>query len=160
VRLWSLPEGKEAGLLQGHDSWVHSLSFSPDGNTLAVYAGRLKFWHFPEMRALPRSSELPDSGATTNEGYNPAMFSPNGKFFAAIEQSISTIVLIVYPIETFSRTVVIFSFESKKTFRIDCTSCWSLSFSPDSSKLITVGIGFGGRAPMEIWSPVTGERIR
>ena len=151
VRLWSLPKGKEVGLLQGHDRWVHSLSFSPDGNTLAVYAGRLKFWHLPEMRPLPRLPELPDSGDATYEGQNPAMFSPNGKFFAAFEQASTGLVV--------HRAIFIFSFESWKKLRIDCNKCMSLTFSPDSSKLIIVGISLGG-SPIEIWSPVTGERIR
>jgi WD40 repeat protein len=152
VRLWALPENREVGILSDHDRWVHSLSFSPDGKTLAVYAGRLKFWHLPEMRAFLPFLEMPDSGAPTSEGQNPAMFSPDGKFFAAFEQSKSTVLV--------HRAVIIFSFESKKTLRVDCNMCLSLTFSPDSSKLIIAGLGLAGSSPIQIWNPNTGERLR
>jgi WD40 repeat protein len=80
VRLWTFPEGKEIGVLQGHDRWVHSLSFSPDEKTLAVYTGHLKFWYLPEMRALPLFPGLYDSSAATNEGHNPGTFLPTVSF--------------------------------------------------------------------------------
>lgn len=35
IRLWDLATGKERAVLAGHTEWVTSLSFSPDGQTLA-----------------------------------------------------------------------------------------------------------------------------
>jgi hypothetical protein len=54
------------------------------------------------MRALPLFPGLYDSGAATNEGHNPGTFSPDGKFFAAFEQSQPNVLV--------HRAVVILSF--------------------------------------------------
>ena len=35
VRLWDVASGREIAVLEGHTHWVRSLSFSPDGTTLA-----------------------------------------------------------------------------------------------------------------------------
>jgi WD40 repeat protein len=154
VRLWALPDGKEVGLLEGHHNWVHSLSFSPDGKTLAVYAGDLKFWGFPKMVPLPPFPELRDV-SNTSIGGHPGMFSPDGKVFAYFR----TYVWYVLGLENDIPELVVFSFGSKKIIRIDCR-CRSFTFSPDSSKLVTVGAPVLGTSPIKMWSPVTGERIR
>jgi WD40 repeat protein len=36
VRLFRLPGGEPAGVLRGHDGFVWSVRFSPDGDSLAV----------------------------------------------------------------------------------------------------------------------------
>ncbi len=35
VKLWSIESQKEVAILQGHSSWVNSVSFSPDCKYLA-----------------------------------------------------------------------------------------------------------------------------
>jgi WD40 repeat protein len=154
VRLWALPDGRELGVLEGHGGWVHSLSFSPDAKTLTVYAGKLKFWLLPEMQPLPLFPELGDLGATSIPGHL-GMFSPDGKFFAYYRFYVTYLL----GLEDYAREVVVFSFGSKKIIRIDC-KCRSFTFSPDSSKLVTVGAPILGTSPIKIWNPVTGERIR
>jgi WD40 repeat protein len=146
VRLWSVPGGRDAGVLPDHDGWVHSLSFSPDGKILAAYARLITFWQLPEMRALPIVPELRHLGARSTEG-QPGTFSPDGRFFAVID------------VPSWFAEVVIFNLDNKKTVRVEC-NCLSFTFSPDSSKLVTVGgPGLGG-SPIRIWNAVTGERIR
>jgi WD40 repeat protein len=154
ARLWTMPDGREVGALREHHKWVHSLSFSPDGITLAVYAGQIKFWRLPDTILLPLFPELRDVSITSIEG-QPGMFSPDGRFFAYFR----TYVWHLLGLENHPRELVVFSFGRKKVIRIDC-ACLSFTFSPDSSKLITVGALVLGTSPIEIWSPVTGERVR
>ena len=47
VHLWSVPTGQEIGPLQGHDTWVSGVAFSPDGSTLASsdVLGVVIFWN-------------------------------------------------------------------------------------------------------------------
>ena len=137
-----MPDVKEK-LAISDDGWVHSLSFSSDGKALAVYAGRPKFWRLPEMHVLPLFPELRDLQGTIIEG-QPSMFSPDGKFFAYLRNL---------------GEIVIVNIDNKTTTRINC-QCLSFTFSPDSSKLTTVGAFVAGSSPIEIWNPVTGERIR
>jgi WD40 repeat protein len=35
VRLWNVRTGATISVLEGHQHWVHSVAFSPDGHTLA-----------------------------------------------------------------------------------------------------------------------------
>jgi WD40 repeat protein len=159
VRLWAVPEGRDVGVLPDHDGWVHSLSFSPDGKMLAVYAGQLKFWRLPEMRALPLFPELRGLEETSTPGH-PGMLSPDGKFFAYLRSYAP----YFSGSSGYALEIIILSLENKKTIRIECVGCLSFTFGADSSKLIATGQfgGLGGfwLSPIRIWNAVTGERIR
>jgi WD40 repeat protein len=47
IKLWNLDTGKEIRTLQGHDSYVNSVSFSPDRKTLATGSAdkTIKLWN-------------------------------------------------------------------------------------------------------------------
>lgn len=54
VRIWSLPNGQNAGLLTGHTNAIRSLSWSPDGTLLASAAldRRICIWDWRTGRCL------------------------------------------------------------------------------------------------------------
>lgn len=57
IQRWEIASGKKTGLL-GHDNWVRTLGFSPDGNTLysGGYDGRLIFWEIAAETPQPRQT--------------------------------------------------------------------------------------------------------
>ncbi len=76
---WELATGKQA-ILQGHDSWVGDLAFSPDGETLvtAGYDDTLAWW--------PAAAEKPEPArkVKAHEGWIRALAaSPDGKLLAS-----------------------------------------------------------------------------
>jgi WD40 repeat protein len=76
---WDLASGAKT-LLQGHDSWVGDLAFSPDGETLvtAGYDDTLIWW--------PVAAEKPEPlrKVRAHEGWIRALaVSPDGKFLAS-----------------------------------------------------------------------------
>ena len=77
MRLWDLASGRERARLQGHENWVSSVAFSPDGRTLASVAttGQLIFWDVETGREL-RTVE------TLNRRTTAVAFKPDGKVTA------------------------------------------------------------------------------
>jgi WD40 repeat protein len=159
VRLWSLPDGKEIGILDSQDQWVHSLSFSADGRMLAVYAGGVRVWDVLEKGSLMQASPDADfvlagflGAGETLAGPLPTMFSPDGKFLALLRHSPFGL--------SGDYEVVILNWETKKRVSIQC-QCFSFTFSPDGSKLVTVGHpGLIPTSAIRVWDPNTGERIQ
>ena len=54
IKVWSLPEVREIGMLRGHMTEVTAVSFSPDGVTLgsSELGHGLRFWHLPTLREV------------------------------------------------------------------------------------------------------------
>ncbi|NEQ71459.1 MAG: hypothetical protein F6K21_39460 [Symploca sp. SIO2D2] len=67
VKLWSL-DGEEFPALVGHQSGVASVSFSPDGKTIATadLAGRLILWNFNLDDLLQRGCGWVENYLRTN----------------------------------------------------------------------------------------------
>jgi WD40 repeat protein len=50
IKLWNIESGQELRTLKGHNGSVSSISFSPDGKTLATgsFDQTVKLWHLPD----------------------------------------------------------------------------------------------------------------
>ncbi|MBE9185598.1 WD40 repeat domain-containing protein [Microcoleus sp. LEGE 07076] len=72
--MWNLETGTEIQTIQGHGTWVKSISFSLDGKTLASasFDRTIKLWSIPDARAI-----------ATFEGHgdrvNDVNITPDGK---------------------------------------------------------------------------------
>jgi serine/threonine protein kinase len=74
ARLWSVPEGEELMVMEGHEGNVATVSFSPDGVLLATGSdddGTVRFWRVADGEQLH-----------TLEGQKWAIFSPDGALIA------------------------------------------------------------------------------
>src|SRR6185437_5788107 len=77
VRLWDVDAGKQLHKLGGHEGGGRSLTFSPDGRTLAVTGPfqRVRLWDTRTGKELARLGPPGESGGV-------AAFSPDGKTLA------------------------------------------------------------------------------
>jgi WD40 repeat protein len=74
VTLWDVATRKEVGRLEGQDGSVHALTFTRDGNTLALAVGEtVRVWNLKTRKQVHRFEAL---------SYELA-FSPDGKILAA-----------------------------------------------------------------------------
>ena len=74
----SLADGKKVAFAGGHDSWVFSLAFSPDGET--TYSGggdgRVVVWETEAAVARSRSGRSRRTGAGSVPGRQPRRQAP------------------------------------------------------------------------------------
>jgi WD40 repeat protein len=76
IKLWEVASGSEVRTLTGHEDWVNSVAFSPDGRLLASGSVAIKLWEVAsgsEVRTL--------SGHTW--AVNSVAFSPDGRLLAS-----------------------------------------------------------------------------
>ncbi|MFS0519399.1 caspase family protein [Nostoc sp. UIC 10607] len=112
-------EGSERNRLEGHDAPVYSVSFSPDGKTLASSSHdfTIKLWNL-ETGKLIRTLK------GHNGEVNSAIFSPDGKTLAS---------------SSFDTTIKLWDLKTGKAIltlpRNDSAVVKSMSFSPDSKTL-------------------------
>jgi WD40 repeat protein/serine/threonine protein kinase len=54
IRLWDVATGKQIGQLEGHDSWVSSIVFWPDGKKMASGSGdqTIRIWNVVDQKCL------------------------------------------------------------------------------------------------------------
>ncbi|MEQ8999796.1 MAG: tetratricopeptide repeat protein [Coleofasciculus sp. B1-GNL1-01] len=127
---------REYNRLEGHDSWISSVSFSPDGKTLASgsYDNTIKLWKLETGEAI-----------TTLNGHdslvNSVSFSPDGKTLASGSGD-NTIKL--WNLETG---------EAITTLNGHDSSLNSVSFSPDGQ---TLASGSDDNT-IKLWNLETGE---
>ena len=94
VRLWDVAKGAEIKAFrekqQGHEGWVMSLAFSPDGKTLVSgggSSGEMRWWDVGKMTELGPSPRQVDGRMVASQFAHrnnifALAFSPNGKWLA------------------------------------------------------------------------------
>ena len=73
VKLWTVPTGRQIGTLTGHKRSDFSISFSPDGRTLASMSDdrTVRLWHVSTQRELMRCEFPMDRTAGNSVGFSP-----------------------------------------------------------------------------------------
>jgi len=121
--------------LVGHDAAVNSVSFSPDGKTLATGSTdqTIKLWNVETGKKI-RTFKGHDAAV------NSVSFSPDGK----------TLVTGGYDVKLWN----VETGEEIRTFKGHDAAVKSVSFSPDGKTLVT------GSHDVKLWNVETGEEIR
>ncbi len=120
---------KERNRLQGHQGWVNSVSFSPDGKTLASASsdGTIKLWSREgrELQTLTGHSSR----------VNSASFSPDGQIIASASED---------------KTIKLWSREGKELKTLNGHSDWvnSVNFSPDGQLIASAS----SDSTIKLWS--------
>jgi len=179
VRVWSVDDLSQVRVFDGYEYPVHSVSFSPDGNSLATYSGGLKVWRWGEgntqtvavpeaehssvqavatlalflssartihLVGAPVGSPLysaPSDVAQAISRRLPVIFSPDGKILALLRFN---------PGWSGDYEIVLLDVIANTSKVVPC-QCFSLSFSPDGTRLVVAGFG------VSLLDPVTGKWI-
>ncbi len=134
VRLWDVVTGKERHQLKGHTNWVDSVTFSPDGISLASAGGDdLRLWDVATGREV----------RVVAEGSACIAFSPDGRTLATGT----------------GNTIRLWDVASGKLIRhLTGHGSWlipALAFSPDGKRLVS-----GSRDhTVIIWDVATGQPL-
>ena len=140
VRLWNVDAREETGSL-AHTGDVRSVSFSADGKTLASADGTLRLWDVPTRTEIE----------TLNRPRSPVWsvtFSPDGKAIASVSghgQGDPEIAL--WDVEE-RRQIAASTY-------ISTIGAVSISFSPDSRTLASIGYDYGA---IYLWDVATGKK--
>ena len=136
VKLWDVATKQNIATLEGHESAVISVSFSPDGTLLVSSSlGRIKLWDVVTRENI-----------ATFEGHTDAIwsvaFSPDGTLLASGSDD---------------GTVKLWDVATKQNIVTFMRTSWvaSVSFSPDGTTLAS-GLRYGG---VLLWDVGTGENI-
>ena len=136
IRLWDAVTGEHKKTLQGHTDWVISVSFSPDGQTLASGSRdrTIRLW---DVETGEHKKTLQGH---TGSVYSVS-FSPDGQTLASgsLDDTIR-----LWDVETG---------EHKKTLQGHTNSVYSVSFSPDGQ---TLASGSWDHT-IRLWDVETGE---
>ncbi|NEO97434.1 MAG: hypothetical protein F6K58_01705 [Symploca sp. SIO2E9] len=137
IKLWNL-EGEEIGTLRGHSSYVNSVSFSPNSQTIASASvdRTVKIW----------SLEGKEIKTLTGHGsfINSVSFSPDGKTIAST---------------SVDRTVKIWSLDDGKllnTIAKSSATFNSVSFSPDGQTIASTS----DDGSIQLWSLDDGNLLK
>jgi WD40 repeat protein len=154
VTLWDAHTGELKGTLTGHDNWVLTVAFSPDGSHLASGSadGTVKLWD-------THTRMLEQTLATESGPVRSVTFSPDGKTLAGAsstsasvdegDKAVSEARLWDLPGGTLQRLIP-----------APQTTLWSLAFSPDGTQLATAGDRVENgqrRGILQLWDAKSGE---
>lgn len=134
-------ESGDQTTLDGHESWVRGMAFSPDGATLyaADFAGRLVWW--------PVNSEKPEPIRTieAHQGFNRAVaVSPDGETLATVGNDL------------FVRLWSASDGSPLGEFAGHESHIYNVLFHPDGNSLVTADL----KGVVKHWDLSTGECVR
>jgi WD40 repeat protein len=139
VRLWDVKTGRARASLQGHPTEpVHSVAFSPDGQTLAIGAeDRMLLWDV-------KTGQLKATLQGDTDGASAVAFSPDGLTLAS----------------SGGKTVQLWDVtteDSRATLPVQTGWVTSVAFSPDGSTLATGSGESDESGAVRLWDVKTGQ---
>jgi WD40 repeat protein/serine/threonine protein kinase/Flp pilus assembly protein TadD len=140
IRIWDDVTGTELLRLEGHESQVRWVTFSPDGRWLASsghHDGKVRLWDSETGQAL-RTFDTGTGGAGV------MAFSPDGRALAAATQ--------------YGGTVKLWNADDgseRLTLRGHIGSVWGVAFSPDGRRLASTGTDRSVR----VWDAASGQEL-
>jgi WD40 repeat protein/serine/threonine protein kinase/Flp pilus assembly protein TadD len=140
IRIWDAVTGKELRRLEGHETQVRWVTFSPDGRWLASSGhsdGTVRLWDSETGQVLRVFN-------TGTPGAGVLAFSPDGRALAAATQSGGTVK--VWNAGDGSEHL---------TLRGHSGSVWGVTFSPDGRRIATTGTDHSVR----VWDAATGQEL-
>ena len=140
VKLWNSSTGKLRSTLRGHKSWVNSVVFSPDGSTLLSGSsdGAIKLWDV-QSRRLKSTIEATDAEVRS------VAISRDGKMLAAgIRYGVIKVWL---------------NGKESLNFKGHESDVWSVTFTPDGTKLVSADGDWNKPGQIKFWSPQTGKLL-
>ena len=140
ILLWDVKSGKEVRRINGHESVINSLVFSPDGTMLLSCSSdmTIKLWNIETGKQV-RSFE----GHRTQ--VKSIAFSPDGKSFVSVSLSGMRLWNI-------NSGEMIHSFD-------DHNGSYDVAFSPDG-KYIVSGVGVDSENRIELWDAETFKSLK
>ena len=137
IILWDTKTGRQAITLKGHTSYVESIAFSPDGQTLVSGSqkGNMRFWDV-------RDGKQQKTIDLHNDSITSISFSHNGE-------------IIVYG--SYNGTVSLLdvnTYENIRTFTGHVDEVKTLTFSPDDQTLASTGVD----STLRLWDVSTGQQ--
>jgi predicted NACHT family NTPase len=146
IKLWDVATGKEQATLKGHKHWVRSVSFSPDGKTLASGSddGTIRLWDVATGKEQTTLKDRPPSRPDRSWSVWSVAFSPDGKTLASGSGDFAkTGEIKLWDVSTGKK---------KTTLKGHTFDVLSVAFSPDG-KTLASGSGDG---TIKLWDVTTG----
>jgi Tol biopolymer transport system component len=141
IHLWDVVAGKSVRTMRGGNAGINDVAFSPDGRILASASAdkALRLWDPRTGRLLRTEQPIQTVGRLA--------FAPDGKTMAGLYDGLKTVQFWSVDADSPSpRPVTTPGHES----------LWSLSYSPDGSRLALCG----KRPSVDLWNPVTRTTVR
>jgi len=140
VKLWSTGTGRLRGTLRGHKSWVNSVVFAPNGSILVSGSsdGTIKLW---DVRSRRSKATL----QATDAEIRSVAISSDGKMIAAgIRYGTIKLWLNQKPLVD---------------FKAHESDVWSITFTPDGSKLISGDGDWNKPGKVKFWDAHSGKLL-